>query len=130
MPGRSLIDGLKEIRDASMTIRLRCPIVDMFKVVTTNKFPVDSDEGWVKQMLSRRKNDKRYVWFGWLADGVRRDYMALLSVVLMSKAAWDKERRKVFCPLCGLMMDVDTYARLSLEEVKRRGYRVLCVSEG
>lgn len=41
-----------------------------------------------------------------MADGVRSKYLGSIGLRIPCKAERDKERKKVFCPLCGEAMSV------------------------
>jgi len=98
--------GLGHLRHR-LEYSFRLPIHDVYRVVAHEVDPSDIDPDWVRKMLDRNGSKaKRVRWFGWLQESCRREAFAILEVEYRTKAQRDKERKKVYCPRCGLEMHI------------------------
>jgi hypothetical protein len=80
---------------------------DMAKYVRQAVVPEDADSVWVRKMLSPDRHFRRVSRFGWFQPCVLPKFLKVVGsdLVLPEKALRDRERQKVFCPTCGMLME-------------------------
>jgi len=86
----------------------RSGVKDVYEFVQAHGLPAEYDEGWVRQMLRGRGHAQRVHYYGWLApvcQSPRSDFMKFLRLELLNRKSYDVERKKVYCPVCGCLME-------------------------
>lgn len=105
----------------------RSPVNDFFGYVKSNGVPSGYNAEWVKCALRGRGHAQRVHYYGWMAPvsmSPKSRFMRFLGLELLDRKSYDKERRKVLCPVCGCLMERIPYAPLEeTDDLIARGER-------
>jgi hypothetical protein len=86
----------------------RSSVKDVYEFVQSHGVPSGYDSDWVRQMLRGRGHAQRVHYYGWLAPVCQSPgspFMQFLQLGLLSRKMYGVERKKVYCPKCGCLME-------------------------
>ncbi len=116
-------EGGDELRHR-LEYMFRSSIKDVYGYVCGHGLPSEYDSDWVRQMLRGRGRAQRVHYYGWLApvcQSPKSDFMRFIRLELLNRKSYDVERKKVYCPKCGCLMEPIRYAVEDTDDLVARG---------
>jgi hypothetical protein len=107
-----------------LSYMFRSPLFDVYQLVKGRGIPSKYDVDWVRKMLSGRGHAQRVNYYGWLASvcqSPKSCFMRFLRLELLNRRFYNAERKKVFCPNCGCLMERVAYAVDDTDSLVARG---------
>ena len=88
----------------------RSGVKDVYEFVLSHGVPAEYDSDWVRLMLRGRGRGRaqRVHYYGWLApvcQSPKSSFMRFLRLELLTRRSYNIERKKVYCPNCGCLME-------------------------
>ncbi len=108
----------------------RSPVHDVYEYVKAHGVPRDYDAGWMRTLLAERKRQQRMAYYGWIAPrncSARSPFMKRFGVQFLKRTEYAKERRKLWCPTCGCLMEKALVPMEPTADVLARGESVVVV---
>ncbi|MDG6988475.1 MAG: hypothetical protein JRN21_04025 [Nitrososphaerota archaeon] len=107
----------------------RSPVHDVYSYVKAHGVQ-DYDVDWMRVLFAERKRVQRMTYSGWIAPrncSEKSPFMKRFGIKFLKRTEYAKERRKLFCPTCGCLMERALVPMMPTADVLGRGESVLVI---